>query len=263
MSQSPVPTPVNPVAPPLGTGPGTFNTPYRIITFAMRDAKLIGRGELPTSEDLAEYMTRLNDIINFLQTKGLKLWLQEDLYITPIAGVNLYSWGPGGTVVCPRPPRFLEGYWQDNLGGQQVPTGARRPLICISRNEWDYLSTTVTQGQVSSYFTDKQQLLTNLYLWLTPDQFAAENGVVHMLAQVQVNNMLSLTDTMNFPIEWFLALHWALGYDISQGQPGAVTALCAQNAKTYLDALEGWDVEDASTFFQTDQRTQYTGYRFR
>lgn len=221
----------------------------------MRDAVYLGRGEEPNGEDYAEYMPRLNELINFEQTQGLKLWLQEDLAITPVAGTNLYSWGPTGTVVTPRPPRFLEGYYSDSNQN-------RRPLIVLSRNEWDTLSTLSSQGSINSYFTDKQQNVTNLYLWLTPDATAA-TGTVHMLTQVPVNNLISLTDQMNFPLEWFIYLHWGLADQISTGQPQSVIARCAAMAEKYRVMLEDWDVEDAPTTFQPDSRMQCSGSMFK
>jgi hypothetical protein len=261
MTQTPVPSPTNPVTPPAGSPSSWFNSPFRCIKFAMRDAGYIGRDDEPTSDDYAEYMPRLNDVFNFLQARpGLKLWLQEDLAFSPVAptsptqGTNLYSFGPTGTVVMPRPPRIIEAYYADS-------NNIRRPLVVLSRNEWDYLSTLNTQGEISSYFIDKQQLLTNFYTWLTPDAVAA-TGMVHALCQIQVNNMISLTDTMNFPQEWFGALHWTLGYDISIGQPQSVIKQCQMNSEKYLQILEDWDVEDAPTQFQPDPRAQYVANRF-
>lgn len=251
MAQVPVPNPQNPFVPPVGTGPLYFNSGFRIITAAMQDCKLLGKGDIPDSQDYADYLPRLNELINLWQTQGLKLWLQEDLAITPIAGTNLYSWGPTGTVTTPKPPRFLEAYYVDNANN-------RRPLIVLSRNEWDYLSTTVTQGSINSYFTDKQQELTNLYLWLTPDAQAA-TGTVHMLTQIPVNNIISITDQMNFPREWYIALHWGLADEISSGQPNSVIARCQAKAQEYRTMLEDWDVEDASTSFQPDPRSQNFG----
>jgi hypothetical protein len=255
MTQIPVPSPINPV-PTSGTGPYDFNSPAQVVTFAMKNAGYLGKGGQPTSEDFAEYIPRLNMILNRLQTKGLKLWLQQVIAITCVQGQNLYTFGPTGNVSAVRPTRFLEGCWQDFAGN-------RRPLICLSQNEWDYLSTLVTQGSVNSYFVHKNQLTMDLYLWLTPDLYSATQGQVWMLTQVQINNVVGLYDTMNFPIEWFQALHWILAYEISIGQPASIIAICKMNAEKYLQELEDWDVEDASTVFQPDQRTQYVGNKFR
>jgi hypothetical protein len=68
---------------------------------------------------------------------------------------------------------------------------------------------------------------------------------------------------MNFPIEWALALEWGLADQIKTGQPLAVQANASQMATKYQAALEDWDVEDADTSIQPDQRT-YQGYgRFK
>jgi hypothetical protein len=41
-----------------------------------------------------------------------------------------------------------------------------------------------------------------------------------------------------------------------------IISMCKSNAEKYLGDLEDWDVEDASTMFQPDQRGQWTGRRF-
>jgi hypothetical protein len=38
---------------------------------------------------------------------------------------------------------------------------------------------------------------------------------------------------------------------------------CAAKAMVFLNALEAWDVEDASTIFQPDQRVAYVTGAFR
>ncbi len=43
---------------------------YRIISNAMKDAGYLGVGREPSSEDLAEFMGRVNDIANYEQTQG-------------------------------------------------------------------------------------------------------------------------------------------------------------------------------------------------
>ena len=261
-STPPTQTGPNPVIPPAGTGNPWFNSPYRIITYAMRDAGYLGDLQEPSSEDYAVYLSRLNDLVNLWQTQGLKLWLQQDVSFATVAGQYLYQIGPGCTntvdgtfFTWPKPPRILEAYWQ-------YSTGVRYPLITMSRQEFDQLSTLVQQGNINSYFIDKQQYFTGIWLWLTPSSAFAASGAVHVLLQAQINNLITLTDQANFPLEWFMALHWGLADEISQGQPVAVQQKCSTRAETFRNALENWDVEDASTNFQPDQRTQYQQSKF-
>jgi len=233
------------------TFPATFSTPYRLIYNAMRDSGYLGKGTEPTSEHLAEYMPKINDLFNYLQTKGLKLWLNQDFPIQLVQGQSQYVLGPGANLIAMKPLRALEGYYVDSNHN-------RRPIIPMSRQEWDTLSTVTTQGVLNNYFVDKQQLNLLVNVWLTPDAQAA-TGVFHAVLQYQVGNVVSLTDTMNFPVEWFLALEWGFANQICTGQPQVIMDRCAAMAEKYITDLENWDVEDASTFFTPDTRTMNQG----
>lgn len=233
------------------------NNAYGIITDAMVDAGLLQEGDRPNSEQLATNMRRLNDTINLWQTQGLKLFLQEELIVPMIVGQTQYGIGPSGpAVTMPRPPRVLQGF----IVG---PGNVRRPLVNISRDEWERLSQVVgNNGQVNSFMVDKQAAQTNLNLWPAPDSVEVQNTAT-FLVQVQAPNPIFLTDQVGFPQEWRIALRWGLADDICTGQPLTIMQRCAERAKSYRDALEDWDVEDAPTFFNVDTRFYQSGGRFR
>ena len=222
-------------------------TPDRCIREAMQNCGKLQSGDDPSSEDFANYMPRLNSIFNYLQTKGLKLWLNYDKTIPLVAGTALYTLGPAGTVVMTKPLRVILAYYLDLTGNQY-------PLTAMSWSDYKQLSNLNQQGSLNSYFVDKQQLSLNVYFWLVPDAFTASNGSAHLVIQQQITGLVSLTDTMNFPVEWFLALTWTLAHEISTGQPQSVQAKCAALSKQYVEDLENWDVEDVSTTFTPDPR---------
>lgn len=233
------------------TFPANFNTPDRIISTALFEAKLLQMNDTPSPEQYAMYMPRLCDLINVWQTQGLKLWLNFDQSVTLIANQALYTFSPTGNVVMAKPLRVIDGYYLDSAGN-------RRPITSIGRTEYDRLSNVTNTGAVNTYFVDKQQTHLDVYFWLTPDA-AAATGTAHVILQQQVTNFTGLTDTMNFPVEWFLALIWGLADEACGGQPQAIMNRCQQRAITYRTLLEDWDVEDADTTFQPDQRvTMYT-----
>jgi hypothetical protein len=243
--------------------PPSINNAYGIICDAMIDAGKLRRGDEPGSEDLAEYMRRLNKLVNYFMTQGCKLWLIVNQAITllpPISstqGVALYTLGPAGTVVMQKPLRVISGYYLDIYNDQ-------RPLISMSYpDEYTRLSNVLQPGSINSYAVDKQQNTLNVYFWMAPDAFTAANGTAHLMLEQSVTQFTGITDSMNFPIEWSLPLEWGLANQISVGQPALVQAKCAANAQKYQTELEDWDVEDADTMFQPDQRqSQYQG-RFR
>ena len=233
------------------TTPLAYNTPDRIITYADDDAGLVGDGRDPTSEQMAKGLNKLNDLINYLQTQGLKLWLLQDLAITLSAGQALYSLGPGGSINMVKPMRVVDAYYLDSSGNQ-------RPLIALAWDDWDRLSNKTQLGQINSYFVDKQQLTLNVSFWLTPDSLAASNGTAHTIVQLQVGNMVGTLDGITFPIEWFSVLRWGLALELSSKQPDSIKTFCAQMYQKYREDLENWDVEDAPTYLQPDSRGGYS-----
>lgn len=235
------------------TTPATFNSPYRIVCNAMDNAGLLEQGAEPNSEQLARYMNRLQGLINFLQIQGLKLWLQTDQAVTLVANQASYTMTLGGNVNINKPLRVLQGYYLDSSSN-------RRPIYPLSREEYLRLSNVTQTGQINSYFVDKQVSQLVVTFWLTPDSNAA-TGTAHLLIQQQVTGLVALNDTMNFPQEWFIGLGWALSAEICTGQPPAIIKRCEEKAAFYIQALEGWDVEDAATRFTPDSQ-QLTFSRF-
>src|ERR1700691_5174118 len=172
----------------VASGAPIAQTCEQIITDAMYDAGLIGKGEEPNSEDFATNMRRLNKLVNYLQTKGLKLFLQEDFSLTAPQlqqGVGQYQLGPAGNVPMTKPRRVIEAYFTDSFQN-------RRPLILMSREEWDTLSTVTSQGTITSYYPDKQLASINVNLWLVPNAFDA-TGTVHLIIDTQVGNFVQVT----------------------------------------------------------------------
>jgi hypothetical protein len=323
--------------PPLG-----FSSCGRIIQFAMEDAGLLEDGQQPTEEQSAKYLQRLNDVVNFFQTQGLKLFLLQDVAVPLVVSQQTYVFGttPGADVVMSKPLRVLQAYYLAStlyiqtgtgagtaniavastvvgtqnytntnlvtftnvtttglltgtnyyivnvvantsiqvsltIGGAAVTVaagtatlnfvgqGIRRPLVPLSWDEWLRLSQPANQGAINSYFVDKQVLTMNLSLWNVPDAGAVASGSVHVLVENQCTNLVTLTDAMAFPVEWFLPLRWGLAADICGGQPDSVIARCEGKALMYREALEGWDFEDAPTRFEPDSRSGYYNNNFR
>ena len=228
--------------------PADFYTPTRIVRFARQDAGLLQTGDSIDSEDLADDMNRLNELMLAAQTQGLKLWLQLLQPVPLVAGQAQYVFSPTGDVQMLKPSRVIEGYFLDQFGNQ-------RPLIPLSWDDWNKLSNKNQSGQINSYFVDKQAYQLNVWFWLVPDATAA-TGTAQLLLQQQQPTVTSLTDTMVFPPEWGIWLHWGLADQICTGQPQAIMDRCEKKAGAAFEALNDWDVEDAPTNFSPDVRGQ-------
>lgn len=231
----------------------TDNTPISVIQDAYQDAGLIAEGDSINSEQVVTGLRKLTDLVNLWQTQGIKLWLNVDTTITLVAGTATYTLGPAGSVVMVKPPRVLDAYYRD-------ANGLRRPLVPMAWADYIRLSQITQTGAINSYFVDKQATQLSVFFWLVPDATAAL-GAVHLLLQTQVTNPISVTETMNFPVEWRIALRWGLADEICTGQPQAIMDRCQQRALAYRTALEDWDVEDVSVRFAADTRGHTGGFR--
>jgi len=233
------------------------NNAYGVISDAMVDAGWLQEGERPNSEQLATNMRRLSDIINLWQIQGLMLFLQQEITLPMVVGKSKYIIGPiGPDLVMPRPARILSGYIQD-------VNEIRRPLTIISREEWDLLpEITGNNGEVNSFFVDKQASTLNLHLWMPPNSTEVLNTAT-FLAQVKATNPINLTDLTSFPQNWRIALRWGLADDICTGQPETIMARCQNKAMIYRQALSDWDVEDAPTYFSVNSRFYMNQGRFK
>lgn len=228
------------------------NDARRVIDMAHYDAGLIQQGEVANTEQQTDGLARLNDMINLWQTQGLKLWLQHDLSVPLVAGQATYNLGPSGHVVMTKPLRVLDSSYY--LGS----TDNKIPITQLSRDDYMRLSRITQQGAVNSYFVDKQYNQLAVSLWQVPDT-AAALGTVHLLIQQQAQNFAAVTDLVQFPAEWFIALRWGLADELATGQPAAIMERCQQRANAYRNALEDWDVEDVSTRFVVDPRVARIG----
>ena len=234
--------------------PASLYTPLRMIRQALKDCGRLQTGEEPKGEVLADALERIYDQINFLQTRGLKLWLNAILSITPVLGTSLYTLGPGGSLLTVKPMRVLEGW-------RVRSTGERSPLNLLSWNEYYRLGNLTTSGVTNSFFVDKQATNLLVRLWPVPDA-ATVAGTIELLVQGQALAPTELDETVSFPVEWFMALRWLLADELSSGQPAVIMDRCAGKAAFYRQALEDWDVEDAPTKFQPDMLSYSQWSRF-
>lgn len=218
------------------------NSVYCIIQDGLRDAAKIQIGEVPNSERIAESLRRLTDIVNFEQTQGLKLFLDTDQSITLVAGTQTYT----VTVSSVKPIEVVQGYYQDSSLN-------RRPIYPLSWDEWIRLSNVTQQGAIAQYFVNIQPTVMSVSFWLVPDTTAA-TGTAHLLVRRQVTQPISLTETMEFPIEWRMFLRWALADELATGQPPAIQQKCQMRCEAYRQALEAWDVEQTPTRMEVDTR---------
>lgn len=218
------------------------NTAQGVIAKAYVDAGKLARGGTPSTAQYADGLDRLNDIINLVQTRGLRLWLEEEYTLALTVGKQAYSFGAAGDVVMDKPLRVKQAAYLDSSGNL-------RPLTPYAREEWTRLANRTAAGSINGYFVEKHAALLTVSLWQVPDATSA-TGTVQLVLQLQATNPTVVAQETAFPIEWVMYLRWALAADLATGMPEQILSRAERNAERYLGQLDDWDVEDAPTYFQ-------------
>lgn len=230
------------------------NTAKYVIEKAYTDAGKVQRGGVPTPAQYIDGLERLNDIINIEQTRGLKLWLETEQSVTLVTGQQEYTLSPTGDVAITRPLRVKQGVYVNS-------SGSRRPLTQISRDDWTRLANRTASGQISSFYVEKLYDRLKVHVWNSPDATAAA-GTLSLVLHNQATNATIVSEATRFPPEWTIFLRWALAEDLATGMPEAIIARCANKAAMLREDLEGWDAEDAMTYFAPDPQ-MLPGSRFQ
>jgi len=220
----------------------------QVINASLRTLGVIGAGDEPSPEDYANCAQALNLYIKQLQTKGLPLWLVEDLQVPMIAGQYVYQLGPTGDVICDRPLRVVMAFIRSP---QQNDT----TLQVISRQEYMQQGYKPSSGIPNQVYYDPQLGNGVLYVFNNPN---ADGWTIHLQVQQPIQDILTPGAIPQFPSEWFNTLKFGLADQLAleYGVPAQVRAELAQRAAKYEEVMTDWSQEEASTSFSPE-------YRFR
>ena len=120
-----------------------MTTALVIVKSAMRQAGLLESGETPSSDEQADGLEALNDVLDSLSASGLFVpYITRDANIAVPSAANSYSVGSGGDFNIDRPQRILAV--SVTSGGSTYPVA--------ERNVSTYNRTFVTTQNVPDFF---------------------------------------------------------------------------------------------------------------
>jgi hypothetical protein len=239
-----------------------------IITSALRKLGVIEPSEVPDSVTITNSAMTLNLMIKQFSTEGLKLWKNSELIIPLVSGKTQYQLGDSNSVtyydtqapttaITDRPLKAIQGFYRNKSVTPYIDT----PCLILSKQEYNVLGSKFSTGVTNSFFYDVKSTYGLLYLYLTPDLSAATNLEFHMVVQLPLNDISTSSSIPDFPNEWFNCLVWNLADQLAleYGVPLNYRQEIAMRANTYREALNSWDVDYASTYFQPDMRNTNSG----
>lgn len=223
------------------------------ITFALHRLNVFDITVTPDASTVAFCNDTLNLMLKHWETKGIKLWTIQELTLPLVTGQNSYVLGPApADLVTDKPLRCIQAFIRNN----SVTPALDIPLRIISQAEYNYLGSKGTTGISNSVYLEVLRDSSTLHTFLTPDTFTSTNYSIHIVVQRPVFDMTTATDNFDFPTEWLYSVGWGLAYElcIPFGIPPEKQAQIKFYRDQALDEIEGWDRENASTFFIPDQR---------
>lgn len=176
------------------------------LTLALTDAGILGQGQIAAATDINNAFTRANWLLAQWNRKRWLVFHLLDLPLTTTGAVS-YTIGPGQQFNTPRPDRLEDGNFLRQLntsGGQQVDY----PLQLISsREDYNRIRLKSMGTWPSVIFYDSGWPTGLIYPWPVPQANLYE---LHLLVKSQLTAFTALTQTINFPPEYEVALSYNL-----------------------------------------------------
>lgn len=220
----------------------------QIITEALGYAGVIGEGETPNTTQLNNGLDKLNALIKHYMTMGLPLWSVVPATLNFVQGQAVYNL----LTAVPLPGRavkLVQAYLHDNISQTDIS------VMALSRDEYLRLGNKTSQGAPIQYYYDPTQLDGQLYVWPTPDAYSAANRTFNFWYQLPFQDV-ALTDTPNFPDEWYRVLIWELAADLAEFYQVAADKIerLRGTAEDYYIKAVNFNMEEASMFFSPNDQ---------
>ena len=181
---------------------------------------------------------------------GTTVTLADALPSVATAGAFVFSYG----TPLMRPLRVYGGrrYIYQPVSG----TGAiETPILMMARLDYEALPNRYTSGIVTQFFYDPQQgegaytsPTGQMNVWPSPsnNQFA-----MRFTAQRPIQDISSLANLPDFPVEWNAALKWNLALELvpEYGVPAEQAAIIEKQAGKWYGLASSWDRESESLLF--------------
>ena len=231
-----------------------------VITLAARRLGILELGGTLDSATQAEGVMLLNLLLKQLATNGLKLWTITDYVLPLTTNKKDYTIGPSALydLNAAKPLKVVQARMTNTTN--PVPTDVNMQLL--SRNEYNLLGSKTAPGMINAIFFEVKDTYGIVHTFLDPSQIIVDQWDLTLTVQTTIEDALTSSAPISFPIEWHNYLVWKLAdeWSIQWGCPANLRAEITQKAMFYEEQLNGWDVENTSTYFQVDQRLASTSY---
>jgi len=188
---------------PTYSGTYTFGmTALQIVQAALRLTGAFDEYETVPTTDQNNVLQALEILVKEMAQDGLPLWCVKDVSFPTVIGQATYNLSTiTGTTL---PLRILDQYIVDQAGNSVT-------LIMTSRYDWDTLGQKFQPGIPNQVWYDPQLNSGTLTLYDVPID---ATHTIHVVVQLQMMDVGSLTNNVYFPQEAYRMLKWCLADEI-------------------------------------------------
>jgi hypothetical protein len=187
-----------------------MSTALSIIKGALGLINVLGQGEALNNFDSNEAFAILNDIIRVWNLNNLMLYKIQKIIGTLIAGQNPHTIGPSGAnITTARPVRIERAF-------TRLPTASNPvdyQMDQVDSNRYDEIivkSIGTSYPNVFYYSPDYPN--GNIYTYPVQSQ---QNLEIHISAWMQLSEIAQISDSIDLPYAYDVALKYQLAVDIS------------------------------------------------
>lgn len=223
-----------------------FMTAQDTVAAALRLTGAFDEYETIPATDLTNCLQSLEIICKEMALEGLPLWCVKDISFPTVAGQAAYNLSTitGSTL----PLRVLDQYIVDQTGNSVT-------MVMTSRYDWDTLGQKAQPGVPNQVWYDPQLAGGMLTLYDVPMD---NQHTIHVVVQLQMQDVGSLLNNIAFPQEAYRMLKWCLADEISleYRTPANERLEINQKATALKDKFFNAEFgqEQTSIFFTPDQR---------
>jgi hypothetical protein len=222
-------------------------TAQAICTEALNITGAFDENETIPTTDMNSVLFSLELLVKEMALNGMPLWAIQDISFPTVAGQAKYNLSTitGSTL----PLRVLDQYIVDSQGNSVT-------LVMTSRYDWDTLGQKNQQSVANQVWYDPQLNAGTLTLYNVP---ADNTYTIHVICQLQMQDVGALTNQVAFPQEAYRMLVWnltdeiSLKYRMPQDERLEVNQKATAFREKFFNAEFGQ--EQASIFLTPSERT--------
>ena len=205
-------------------------TAQNVIDGAMRDIGALASGEDPSSDETADVLEALNNLIDSWNTDGLTLYAESEVSHTLVANDGSYTIAASGAdITATRPTSILRAYVRDS--------NIDYPVDVISKEAYDAIADKSTTSTYPDYlYYEPSYANGTIKLWPVP----AEANSLVMTVKTQLSSFASAGTTFAMPPGYQRALQKNLAIEIApmfEKEPSAALVKAARDSLAMIKRL--------------------------